>query len=66
MSLGDDVNYNPLTKEVKVVRKTSTVSNLTTKDINDNGDGRDLKLVLPRQQMKSEIDHYRIMVVKNI
>lgn len=41
------------------------VSNLTVNDINDYGDGRDLEVSFTRVSNESNLNHYRIFVVKS-
>lgn len=64
-ALGDDVNYNPSTREVLIKTKALTISNIVARDINDFGDGRDLEISFNRADDESTVNHYRIMVVKS-
>lgn len=41
------------------------VTNVTVSDIADNGDGRDLQVSFTRPASESNIDHYRVYVVKS-
>lgn len=63
-SLGDTVVYNHSTKKVIITTKNDAVSNITVKDINDWGDGRDLQVRFAPAKNQSQIDHYRAMIVK--
>ncbi|WP_246061491.1 copper amine oxidase N-terminal domain-containing protein [Paenibacillus oralis] len=45
--------------------KVKIVSNLTATDVDDYGDGRDLRVEFSRASDESYIDQYRIMVVKS-
>lgn len=59
-ALGDDVKYNAVAREVVI----TTSSNITVRDVNDFGDGRDLEVSFSRATDESKVDHYRIFVVK--
>lgn len=69
-ALGQDVDWN--SKEQIVMIKSDTpsnisispVSNLSVRDVNDNGDGRDLEVSFSKSSTESYVDHYRVMVVK--
>ncbi|RXJ02940.1 copper amine oxidase N-terminal domain-containing protein [Anaerobacillus alkaliphilus] len=61
-ALGDDVKYNASRREVVITRKYS--SNVTVKDVNNFGDGRDIEVSFNKAQNEALVDHYRIMMVK--
>ncbi|MCM3701722.1 copper amine oxidase N-terminal domain-containing protein [Paenibacillus macerans] len=43
----------------------SPVANVSARDIGDNGDGRDLEVRFSKAYNESNIDHYRVLIVKS-
>ncbi len=63
-SLGDQISYDEKSRKVIITTKNDSVSNLTVKDVNDYGDGRDVQFSFTKAKDDSQIDHYRAAVVK--
>ncbi|MEK3686524.1 copper amine oxidase N-terminal domain-containing protein [Paenibacillus sp. FSL R10-2736] len=69
-ALGREVGWNQTTKVVTVTTpvpagvNTAPVSGVTTQDISDFGDGRDLQISFNRVADESLVDHYRVLIVK--
>ncbi|MEK4329960.1 copper amine oxidase N-terminal domain-containing protein [Paenibacillus sp. FSL R7-0312] len=69
-ALGREVGWNQTTKVVTVTTpvpaavNTAPVSGVTTQDISDFGDGRDLQISFNRVANESLVDHYRVLIVK--
>lgn len=61
-ALGDDVKYDASRREVVITKKYS--SNVTLRNVNNFGDGRDLEVSFNKAENETNVDHYRIMIVK--
>lgn len=66
---GNYSGVNKLSSYSSTITLTSSgvgkVSNITVNDVNDYGDGRDLEVFFTRASNESNINHYRIFVVKS-
>lgn len=76
-SLGEKVGWNSKTKTVSITTTSnggrpvpvpdtglSPASNVTVRDIANNGDGRDLQVSFSKSYTESRADQYRVMIVK--
>ncbi|OPA76233.1 copper amine oxidase [Paenibacillus selenitireducens] len=70
-AMGEEVDWNAGSKSVFI--KTSSgnpsggvaaVSNVYTRVVGQNGDGRDIEVSFPKVAKESSVDHYRVMIVK--
>ncbi|WP_249646045.1 MULTISPECIES: copper amine oxidase N-terminal domain-containing protein [unclassified Lysinibacillus] len=75
-ALGQDVDWNSVNQTVTIQSDTPSnpnipgnisiapASHVSVRDVNDQGDGRDMEVSFSRSSTESYVDHYRIMVVK--
>ncbi len=69
-ALGQDVDWNSEKQQVSIKTDTPSnnsiapVSNVSVRDVDDQGDGRDLEVSFSKSSTESYVDHYRVMVVK--
>ncbi|SPU40564.1 Copper amine oxidase N-terminal domain [Lysinibacillus capsici] len=69
-ALGQDVDWNSEKQQVSIKSDTPSnisiapASNVAVRDVNDQGDGRDLEVSFSKSSTESYVDHYRVMVVK--
>jgi len=69
-ALGQDVDWNSRKQTVTIKSDTpsnisiSPPSNVSARDVNDQGDGRDMEVSFSRSSTESYVDHYRVMVLK--
>ena len=69
-ALGQEVDWNSEKQLVSIKSDTpsnisiSPVSNVSVRDVGDQGDGRDLEVSFSKSSTESYVDHYRVMVVK--
>jgi len=69
-ALGQDVDWNSRDQIVNIKSDTpsnisiSPVSNVSVRDVDDQGDGRDLEVSFSKSSTESYVDHYRVMVLK--
>ena len=69
-ALGQDVDWNSEKQQVSIKTDTPSnnsiapVSNVSVRDVDDQGDGRDLEVSFTKSTTESYVDHYRVMVVK--
>ena len=69
-ALGQDVDWNSEKQQVSIKSDTPSnisiapASNVSVRDVNDQGDGRDLEVSFSKSSTESYVDHYRVMVVK--
>jgi len=71
-ALGQDVDWNSEKQQVSINTDRDTpsnnsiapASNVSVRDVNDQGDGRDLEVSFSKSSTESYVDHYRVMVVK--
>ena len=68
-ALGQDVDWNSEKQQVSIKSDTPSnisiapASNVSVRDVNDQGDGRDLEVSFSKSSTESYVDHYRVMVV---
>ncbi|WP_281486617.1 copper amine oxidase N-terminal domain-containing protein [Lysinibacillus sphaericus] len=69
-ALGQEVDWNSKNQTVTIISDTpsyisiSPASNVSVRDVNDQGDGRDMEISFSRSSTESYVDHYRVMVLK--
>ena len=69
-ALGQDVDWNSKNQTVSIKSDTpsnisiSPASNVTARDVSNQGDGRDLEVSFSKSSTESLVDHYRVLVVK--
>ncbi|MFJ7696954.1 stalk domain-containing protein [Lysinibacillus fusiformis] len=70
-ALGQDVDWNSRNQTVTIKSddtpsniSISPASNVSVRDVNDQGDGRDMEVSFSRSSTESYVDHYRVMVLK--
>ncbi|MFD0620843.1 copper amine oxidase N-terminal domain-containing protein [Paenibacillus sp. GCM10027629] len=66
-AMGEEVDWNPSSKAVYI--KTSSggvtsVPNVNARITGQNGDGRDIEVIFSKAPKESNVDHYRVMLVK--
>ncbi|WP_314587685.1 copper amine oxidase N-terminal domain-containing protein [Paenibacillus terrigena] len=67
-AMGEEVDWNPSSKAVYI--KTSSggvtsVPNVNARITGQNGDGRDIEVSFSKAAKESNVDHYRVMLVKS-
>ncbi|MGE6604697.1 stalk domain-containing protein [Lysinibacillus fusiformis] len=70
-ALGQEVDWNSRNQTVTIISddtpsniSISPASNVSVRDVNDQGDGRDMEVSFSRSSTESYVDHYRVMVLK--
>lgn len=66
-AMGEEVDWNPSSKAVYIKTSSggvSAVPNVNARITGQNGDGRDIEVSFSKAPKESNVDHYRVMLVK--
>ncbi|WP_152395297.1 copper amine oxidase N-terminal domain-containing protein [Paenibacillus guangzhouensis] len=67
-AMGEEVDWNPSSKAVNIKTSTggvSAVPYVSARINGQNGDGRDIEVSFSKVSKESNVDHYRVMLVKS-